>query len=153
LEAGGFTVSITGRPYYSVAFDEVHEMCIYKDMKRAVIHPTPSYLQKTFLFLNYRIKAFTNLMQVLFPERHEKLFTSTIANVNSSIKQIEENVQKLCFEINTNKLMSIQEVNKELLNVFNGQVATPEQTINMLSLDSRHSDSMSIQGYCKHRGL
>ena len=108
-------------------------MCINKDMKRALIHPTPSYLQKTSLFLNYRIKAFNNLMEVLFPERHEKLFSNTITDIIPSVKHIEENVQKLCSEINANKLMDIQEGNRELMNVFNGQVATPEQAIDVLS--------------------
>jgi len=82
LKAGGSTISITGRPYYSVAFDKAHEMCINKDMKRAVIHPTPVTYKN---FLNYCIKAFTSV----FPERHEKLFTSTITDVTPSVKHTE----------------------------------------------------------------
>ena len=61
LEKGGFTVNVMGRKFYAVAFDEVHEMCINKDTKSSVTHPTHAYLLKTSLFLNCRIKAFQEL--------------------------------------------------------------------------------------------
>ena len=100
LEAGGFTVSITGKQYHSVALDEAHEMCINKDMKAAVTHPTHTYLQKTSLFFNYRIKAFKNLIQVLFPEKSEKLmYNNIITDGTPYAKHSEENVQKCILKL------------------------------------------------------
>ena len=95
LEAGGFKVSITGRKFHSVAFDEAHEKCINKDLKSVVTHPSDEYLQKTSLFFNHCIKGFKNLMHVIFPERFkESANPNTITDDTPWIKHCEENVQK-----------------------------------------------------------
>ena len=137
LEAGGFTVSITGKRWHSVAFDEAHEMCINKDLKAAVTHPSQEYLQKTSLFFNCRIKAFKNLMQELFPEKFKE-FThpNTITDGTPHAKHCEENILKMCALITSNKLINVQEENRGLVNMFSGQVATPEQSTDMLSFRS-----------------
>lgn len=41
-----FTVSINGGKGHAVSLGEAHEMCINKDLKMAIVHPTKAYLQK-----------------------------------------------------------------------------------------------------------
>lgn len=88
----GFTISINGDKGHSVAIDEAHEMCINKDLKMAIAHPTQAYLQKTSLFLRYRITAHKNLLDQLFPcsvssPPPVKVFDST-----PEMKKVEENI-------------------------------------------------------------
>ena len=67
FQGGAFTVNILGRKGHAVALDEAHEMCINKDMKDAVVHPSKAYLQKTSLFLRFRITAYKNMLNQIFP--------------------------------------------------------------------------------------
>ena len=47
---GRFVVSITGRSWYSVGFDEAYEMLINKDSKSAVIHPNKEFISRKALY-------------------------------------------------------------------------------------------------------
>ena len=88
-------MNVTGRRFHAVAFDEAHEMCINKDMKGAVTHPTHAYLQKTSLFFNCRIKAFKNLIYILFPEKFKgSEHHTTIIDDTPCTQHWEENIQR-----------------------------------------------------------
>ena len=58
----GFTLSLNGEKGHALAIDKSHEMCVNKDMKMAITHPTKPYLQKVYLFLRYRISVHKNLL-------------------------------------------------------------------------------------------
>ena len=48
FEADEFTVNVYGQRWDYVPLDEVHKMCINKDLKGAIVQPTPAYLQKSY---------------------------------------------------------------------------------------------------------
>ena len=54
---GGFVVSITGRNWHSVSFDEGHEMLINKDLKTAIVRPNAEYMSRLSLYFTHRTKA------------------------------------------------------------------------------------------------
>ena len=111
FEEGGFTVNINGERWHAVALDEAHEMCVNEDLKSAVIHPTTSYLQKTTLFFNYRIKTPKNIVHQLFPERTNKYIQSnTILDSTKQAGQRQCNILKMCSEIRKYELVSTDDL-------------------------------------------
>ena len=151
LASGGFTVNVTGHSWHAVALDEAHEMCINKDLKAAVVHPTQAYLQKTTLFLNNRIKAYKNLTQQLFPGRtDEDLGKNDIIDCTPNGKHQEDNIEQMCSVISSKKLFDLQ-LNRGIVNVFSGQKATEEQATDMLSCHKIGTES--FHNYIKYHIL
>ena len=133
LKVGGFTVNATGRKFHGEAFDEAHEMCINNDMKGATTHPTHAYLQKHHCFFNFRIKAFKNLMHIQFSERFKgSVHHTSIIDDTPCTQYKEENIQIMCELIEGSKLINVQQENRGVVKVNSGQVATPEQSVDMM---------------------
>ena len=86
FEAGAFSVSLKGVKGHSTALDEAHEMCINRDMKAAI---TRRYLQKTSLFLRYRITAHKHLLkQVYLPSETVNEIDDTLLSTNKKPMKI-----------------------------------------------------------------
>lgn len=73
-------------------------------------------------------------MHILFPERFKEPVNHTTINDDTPYTQhCEENVQAMCGLIESSNLVSVQQENRGVVNVFSGQVATPEQSADMMS--------------------
>ncbi len=68
LKKGCFSVSLSGRPWHSVAIDEAHEMAINKDCKTSILRPTEDYINRIATYMPFRAKCLDNLKTQLFPE-------------------------------------------------------------------------------------
>ena len=150
FEAGAFSVSLTGVKGHSTALDEAHEMCINKDMKAAVARPTKAYLQKTSLFLRYRIAAHKHLLeQVYLPSDHTDETDQPLLTTN---KKMNENFSSMLKTIQQFNLLPLNLTsNRGLINVFSAMAATPEQSHDLLSFRKIGHDNNMI--YIKHRLL
>ena len=126
-------MSILGKKGHSVALDEAHEMCVNKDLKMAIIRPTKAYLQKTSLFLRYRVKAHRNLVEQLFP-KEEKGQQVCIFTTTPDVKKREDNISTMMTTISEHELFAHNmTTNRGLLNVFTKEVATAEVHSDMMA--------------------
>ena len=131
---GAFVVSVTGRPWHSVAIDESHEMLINKDCKTSIIHPIPDYINRIAQHLPYRSKAIKNLQCQLFPTRAQKknnITTPYTAKPNDF--KCEQNVCALVSLLKEADMLSLTENNRGLMNNFTRKEANPVQQNDLLN--------------------
>ena len=148
-----FTVSINGGKGHAVALDEAHEMCINKDLKMAIARPTKSYLQKTSLFMRYRITTHKNLLLQIFPHlNRDPQILFDVFSSTSEIKEREDNIVAMLSEIQCKELLpgSISG-NRGLVNIFSGVHATPEQRHDLLNI--REIGCTNLTNYITHKIL
>ena len=136
-------VSIRGFRGHSVALDEAHEMYINWDMKAAVVRPTKAYLQKTSMFLRYRIAAYKNMLFPTESSTPSQYSQDHITTTEPEITKREDNVLAIIKEIENNSVLPHNLLYKRgLLNVFTGTAATPQQAHDLLNFRKIGSDDL-----------
>ena len=127
LQGGSFTVSVTGRAFHDVAFNEAHEMLINKDLKRAIVRPSCEHLSQMSSFYQHRSACLHNLIhQVLPPKEQEKYQLSRD-------RKERENIESMVEAIRTGELLPPTTKSPTLRNTFNGKVAARDQRQDLLS--------------------
>ena len=134
FQQGAFVVSITGRPWHSVAMDECHEMLINKDCKTSVIRPLPDYINRIAQYIPYRSKAIKNIQTELFPTK--KLRRNNILIPFSTCPNDIKCEQNVCAQVKAIQdvgMLSLVEKNRGLINFFERKEANPAQQNDLLN--------------------
>ena len=132
---GAFVMSVSGRPWHSVAIDESHEMLINKDCKSSIIHPLPDYINRIAQPIPYRSKAIKNLQKELFPTKKQKKneITGPFSTQPNDLKS-EQNIHSQVCALQESGMLLVTENNRGLSNYFTGKEANPTQQNDLLNL-------------------
>ena len=130
---GAFVVSVSGRPWHSVAIDESHEMLINKDCKTSIVHPLPDYINRIAQHIPYRSKAIKNLQNELFPTRIQKKEITGPFSTQPNDLKCEQNICSQVRVLQEAGMLSATESNRGLLNYFTGKEANPAQQNDLLN--------------------
>lgn len=124
---GAFVVSFTGHSWHSVGLDEAHEMGINKECKASICIPNPDKMNQMAKYLTYRSTMLQNLKGQLFPTKGSKRETDYPQfTTEKHHHKSEHNMRTLIGYISSNPLFEIVKVDRGLLNVYSGQVASIE---------------------------
>ena len=148
LEGGAFTVKVSPGLGHAIALDEAHEMCVNKDMKMSVVRPTLPYLKKTLHFHSYRIKAHKQFLSELFPVTISNEDITSIVDNSTVNKKVEENIRKMRSLISASNLFYTTTDNRGLVNTFNGEVASNEQSHDLIN--ARKMGQKDYENYVSH---
>ena len=138
FQQGAFVVSVKGRPWHSVAIDEAHEMLINKSCKMSIVRPSPDHINRIVKYLPFRTKALDNFRDLLFPEEEEKKLiepASPLSHKPEDNKR-EQNIHCQIEAINKSGMLDNVSSNRGLFNPFTKQVATTQQSCDLLTFRS-----------------
>ena len=125
LVAGGFSVSITCKPWKSVALDEAHEMMINKDCKMAVIHPNKEFVRRMARYFPFRSKVMHNFNTQTLSKK------AFLDDLHSSSKdhKMKANIETMKKAIHESKTLSSNTTGEllKLRNAFTSTLTTTQQ--------------------------
>ena len=131
LVNGGFSAWLSSSEWHAVALDECHETKINKDAKLAILRPTESKMLHTSNYLQFRADCLNNLKNELFAPQNDA--KPKFSHAKTSKEKVEDgNVRAMLGGIKAHGMFSSDEENCGLYNIFTGELATPEQTHDML---------------------
>ena len=130
---GAFVMSVSGRPWHSVAINESHEMLINKDCKSSIIHSLPDYINRIAQHIPYRSKAIKNLQKELFPTQKKKNeITGPFSTQPNDLKS-EQNIHSQVCALQESGMLLVTENNRGLSNYFTCKEANPAQQNDLLN--------------------
>ena len=138
FQAGGFTVSITGKGWHSVAIDKAHEMLINKDLKSAIVRPGKENMNRLSLYLGHRAKLLHNIKHELdapkaTPPPPPKLNMIDLQDKSAQAIKPFRNIQEMITKVTSGGLLPDQSDITQLRNPFTGKLVTPELQQDMLN--------------------
>ena len=135
FENGAFVCNITGTSIHSVALDEAHEMLVNKDLKTSIVRPTKEYLDRILYYYPVRSQALKVLKQqvLLDGDKSSNNQFCVVSLDSSTVLKVEENVKAMLSYVQSASVLSLTDNNSDgLLTSMSGQIATPEQKIDLL---------------------
>jgi hypothetical protein len=134
MKMGGFSASLKGTPFASLALDETQERTMNRDIKMAISKGEGDYIASISSYLPFRAKLVTNIKYQLLTHRsgplHEDLTKSVIdkvaANIHAYIDMLSEaKVSAFSTTLTTE--------NRGLLQIFTGSLAAEDVTDDLLN--------------------
>lgn len=136
FNTGGFSVSLSGRSWHSVAIDEAHEMKINKECKTSIVRPSKDYISRVAGYIPYRAKCLENMREQLFPEERRASSSSlpcSILSKEARDRKASANIREEIKLINSVQHLPLKSAKCELVNPFTHKKATLQQEHDLLS--------------------
>ena len=130
LESGAFVCSITGKHMRSVALDEAHEMLVNKDLKTTIVRPSKEYLDRMLYYYPVRSMVLNAVKNAVLLDLHDtKSDKMSVFDTSMQSVKREENDRCMMTKVQSSNTLDALEVRP--LTSMSGQVATPEQQIDL----------------------
>ncbi len=108
-------------------------MLINKECKNAVVKPSEDYMKRMATYLTYRTRTLNNFKAELFSQCMKTTVTPPTFSSKPMDQKHKNNVQSQIKALCKVSLLPLTEVNRGLMNLFNGTEATVQQHYDLLN--------------------